>query len=62
MNELPCKALEIHMVGASAQLWLEELSESKPKEYLEGFYDGFMFRSEIISRLTEICFDGDDLD
>jgi hypothetical protein len=62
MNQLLNVELEAIMIYASAQLSLKELNETKPKEYFEAFYDGYMFRSEIMGLLDEIYSRGDDLD
>ena len=56
MNQLIRKDMEAHMVNASALLWLEELKATKSPEYIEAFYDGYMFRCEMIQRLNEIYF------
>ena len=62
MNRLLRKELEAQMLKASARLSLEELNASKPKEYLEAFYDGYMFRSEMINLANDIYFRGDKRD
>jgi hypothetical protein len=62
MNQLLDRELEALMIYASAQLSLKELNETKTEEYLQAFYDGYMFRSEIMSRLDEIYFLSDDFD
>jgi len=56
MNQLLSKEIEAQMVDASVELYLKELQTSKSKEYMEAFYDGYMFSFEMIKHMNRIYF------